>query len=201
MASLPRLDSSGSWWLDIAGHSSAAVSPRYTPSCTHCHTVRSATHVCYENSALGARGPRGLDDYSLQATPGGSLLIATKKKKAKKRERRVIEALTRRRGSDETCNCSSGLLWTNWQVSQAWTRTSSEREVRKCRSCGQEGSHTVQPGQSGDHKLADCHHLTQLSQIMSPPLDRKAQTHLTQKGFCWVAVYRWSRPCPVECFD
>ena len=80
------------------------------------------------------------------------------------------------------------VLWTNWQVSQAWTRTSSEREVRKCRSCGQEGSHTVQPGQSGDHKLADCHHLTQLSQMVSTPLDRKVQTHLTQKGCCWVAA-------------
>ena len=56
--------------------------------------------MCYINSALGARAPRGLDDYSLQATPAGSLLIAKKKKKAKKRERRVIEALTRRRGSE-----------------------------------------------------------------------------------------------------
>ena len=34
-------------------------------------------------------------------------MIAKKKKKAKRRERRVIEALTRRRGSDETCNCST----------------------------------------------------------------------------------------------
>ena len=179
----------------------SSVTPVYTFSHTPSHRTQHNPCVCYINSALGARGPRGLDDYSLQATPGGSLLIAKKKKKAKRRERRVIEALTRRRGSDETCNCSSGLLWTNWQVSQAWTRTSSEREVRKCRSCGQEGSHTVQPGQSGDHKLADCHHLTQLSQMVSTPLDRKVQTHLIQKGCCWVAAYRWSRPCPVECFD
>ena len=105
--------------MDIAGHSSAAMSLWYilltrTVSISLCitaPTLHSGTTQTLMWRCLGGSWPPRPRRLFSASNTWRLLVDCNEEEEGKEgRKRRVIEALTRRRGSDETCNCSSGLL-------------------------------------------------------------------------------------------